>query len=237
MADIVARPPGQPPAWDAAEEGIVETILRRTDRNDLETRALSPAEQELESRMTALVNGVEARQADMPALAAQEAESSELELRWLAGKLQARRNKERTLDEIADAAPSTQYRQDTFRRQAAQRAEIQSKKMKVKRLAKIRHATELTKFLQQSTMHVADELTQLRLKQYGLGRELGAGLLHRSGAADVRAAIKAIDEEKKKLKHEARRFYGLGLGRMTQPVKTRKQAKMDASVGEKLAKA
>jgi len=130
----------------------------------LETRALSPAEKDLESRMTALVKGVEARQADMPALAAEEAESSKLELRWLAGKLQAQRNKERTLDEIAHAAPSKQYRQDTFRRQAAQRAEIQSKKMKLKRLAKIRHATKLTKFLQQSTMHLADELTQLRLK-------------------------------------------------------------------------
>ena len=70
-----------------------------------------------------------------------------------------------------------------------------------------------------------DTLTQLRLRQYELGSELGGGTLDKRRANDIMAELRKIEKEKKQLKLEARRNFGVRLGRVTSKVKRWREAK------------
>ena len=70
-----------------------------------------------------------------------------------------------------------------------------------------------------------DNLTQLRLRQYELGSELGGGRLDKRHANDIMAELRKIEKEKKQLKLEARRNFGVRLGRVTRRVKKWQEAK------------
>jgi hypothetical protein len=67
-------------------------------------------------------------------------------------------------------------------------------------------------------------LTQLRLRQYELGSELGGGTLDKRQVNDIMAELRKIEKEKKQLKLEARRNFGVRLGRVTSKVKKWKDA-------------
>jgi hypothetical protein len=70
-----------------------------------------------------------------------------------------------------------------------------------------------------------DTLTQLRLRQYELESELGGDTLDKPRANDIIAELRKIEKEKKQLKLEARRNFGVRLGRVTRKVKRWKEAK------------
>jgi len=69
-----------------------------------------------------------------------------------------------------------------------------------------------------------DKLTQLRLRQYELGSELGGGALDKRRANDIVAELHKIEKEKKQLKLEARRNFGVRLGRVTKKVEKWQEA-------------
>mmetsp|Transcript_58994 Transcript_58994/g.139351 ORF Transcript_58994/g.139351 Transcript_58994/m.139351 type:complete len:157 (+) Transcript_58994:29-499(+) len=138
-------------------------------------------------------------------------------MRWLAGRLCQIRVRERALRASEEAAPSRRDRAFAAARNDGERRTLTAEKMALKDAALQRHSQKLGRFLLADLQKAVDGLTQARLTQYALGRELGEGV----GAkrrAEIEREIREVDKRKVSLKANTKGAYGVAIGRRAQRV-------------------
>jgi len=130
----------------------------------------------------------------------------------MASRLVEIRNREQGVVTAAKAAPYARVRKQLLTTAKPELAALEAEKLNLKQTALKQYNVKLGRYIHQDVLRAVDELTQLRLRQYALGLELGEGS-KASRSKEIRKEISSIDKSKSDLKKKFLSSYGIKLGR------------------------